>query len=105
MEAAPPGHFSPLAGDLAIRARILEIRQKRLIERQLEFAAYCRAQAAAVRQDGAKSRFPELRAAMLHVVQSYERMAARSEELVCRFGLPSGVPDPRPPEPDAAEAA
>jgi hypothetical protein len=50
MDITPPRQFLPLAGDLAIQARVLEVQCQRLIQRQIEFAAYCRKQAVDAKQ-------------------------------------------------------
>jgi hypothetical protein len=122
LDITPPGIHLPLDGaDLAIRFRILEVRRKRLIERQIDFVAYCRAQAAALRQDGDRCQFDELRASILRVALSYERIATSTEHFVHRFRRPgaadgldhpdhsvvSVVPVPlrHRPTPDAPQAA
>ena len=79
-------NFAPIAGDIFVRVRLLKARADRLLRRQIDFAAYCRAQAAAARRSCERSRFPELHRSMLRVALSYERMAKSSEELVSRFG-------------------
>jgi hypothetical protein len=84
---------------------MLEVRRERLIRRQIEFAAYCRTQAARVRQDGERCRFRELSAAILRVALSYERMAAAADQLVRRYPSLAGSLEQQPSEPLAVEAA
>jgi len=108
MDTPPRGNNLLLAGDLAIRARMLEVRGERLIKRQIDFAAYCRTQSAAVRKVGDRCRFPELRATLLRLALSYERIAASTEHFVRRLTTPAaaGVLDHQPAaSPDTAEAA
>jgi hypothetical protein len=108
MDTIPPGNRLPLAGDLVIRTRVLELRCKRLIRRQIDFAAFCRAQAAALTRDAAECRFPDLRAILFRIALHYDRIAASAEQLVGRFeALPGdGAPDDGSPAPPrTAEAA
>jgi hypothetical protein len=99
------GNFLPIAGDLSIRARMLKVRADRLLRRQLDFAAYCRAQAATARQHSERSRFPELAGSMLRVALSYERIAEATEELVRRFAKSAADPGVLDQWPGDAEAA
>ena len=105
MDSISTAVFPALTGDLAFRARVLEIRHRRLIQRQISFAVYCRRQAVAARQDAERSGFPELRAAMLRIAESYERMAATTDQFVRRFTPAAGRPDRQFPDLSTAEAA
>jgi hypothetical protein len=65
--------------DSTAQAHRIEAQIDQLMARQIGYARYCRTRAAAVRGSAEQIKFPELRATMLTLALSYERIARSVE--------------------------
>jgi hypothetical protein len=74
----------------AARARHIDAQIDRLLARQISYARYCRTRAAAVRESAEGIQFPEIRATMLTLALSYERIADSVEQCIRRLADNAG---------------
>ena len=66
--------------DSTAQAHRIEAQIDQLMARQIGYARYCRTRAAAVRESAEQIKFPELRATMLKLALTYERIARSVEQ-------------------------
>jgi hypothetical protein len=76
--------------DSTAQAHRIEAQIDQLMARQIGYARYCRTRAAAVRGSAEQIKFPELRATMLTLALSYERIARSVEQCIRRLMCNSG---------------
>jgi len=76
--------------DSTAQAHHIEAQIDQLMARQIGYARHCRTRAAAVRESAEQITFPELRATMLTIALSYERIARSVEQCIRRLRCNSG---------------
>jgi len=76
--------------DSAAQAHRIEAQIDQLMACQISYTRYCRTRAAAVRANAERIQFPEIRATMLTLALSYERIARSVEQCIRRLRCNSG---------------